>query len=122
MSARQNIHKLGIVALVSAVLIASGAVSPAIASPDEDAGPTGVSVQPASGRVVADPTGQALTPPSESAPADIALRFVRENRRTSGSRQMRQRSCMCRRSSRSRPAQPRCISASGLTGSGCAMR
>ncbi|MGC5221219.1 M36 family metallopeptidase [Micromonospora sp. DT81.3] len=79
MSVRHNIPKLGIVALVSAGLIASGAVSPAIAAPDEDAGPPGISLDPASGRVVADPTGQPFTAASESSPADVALGFVRGN-------------------------------------------
>ena len=79
MSARLNTHKLGIVAVVTAALIASGAGSPAFAASGEDAGPPPVSVDQASGRVVADATGEALTAESDAPPAEIALAFVREN-------------------------------------------
>ncbi|WP_137844451.1 M36 family metallopeptidase [Microbacterium sp. 2FI] len=78
MSASKQGFKLGIVALLTGGLLASGVGGPALAVADEDPPPR-VMVDAASGRVIADPTVGALTEASAAAAADIALGYLREN-------------------------------------------
>ncbi|SFR92543.1 Zn-dependent metalloprotease [Microbacterium sp. cf046] len=79
MSTPKKLFPLTVAALLTGALLVSGPGSPAIAAPDADAGPPSVSVDPSSGRVVADPTGVAFTEASGAAPADIVLGYIREH-------------------------------------------
>lgn len=76
MSEPKRVISMGVGALLAGVLLVSGFAGPAFAAPDEDSGPPRITVDPSSGRVVADPTAGALTDPSGAAPGDVALGYV----------------------------------------------
>jgi hypothetical protein len=77
MSAPKRFYAMGIGALLVGAMLVSGPPA-ATAAPDDDTGqPPHVVVDPASGRVVADPAGAAFTAPSGASPEDVALGYVR---------------------------------------------
>ena len=77
MSAPKRVFAMGIGALLVGAMLVSG-VSPATAVPEEDSGPPPrVTIDPASGRVVANPTAAPFTGPSDASPGDVALGYVR---------------------------------------------
>lgn len=72
--------KLGIGAVLVGTLFTTGVGSPALAAASASpaqASPPGVTVDSATGRVVADPLAGALSGPSDAAPADVALAYTR---------------------------------------------
>lgn len=79
MSAPKHVLTPAIATLLAGALLVSGSLAPAAAAPDEDAGPPGVQVDPATGRVVADPVADALAAPSDGSPGDIAVGYIQSH-------------------------------------------
>lgn len=76
MSAPKHVLTPAIATLLAGALLVSGSLAPAAAAPDEDAGPPGVQIDPATGRVVADPVADALAAASSGSPGDIAVGYI----------------------------------------------
>ena len=76
MSAPKHVYTPAIATLLAGALLVSGGLAPATAAPVEDASPPGIQLDPATGRVVADPVAGALQGPADGSPADIALEYL----------------------------------------------